>query len=48
MARATATPKTSKDSESTSECNCSHCEAIRNQWIESERRWVIMHQLFDR
>ena len=30
------------------ECQCIHCEKIREQQLESETRWVRLHQLFDR
>ncbi len=30
------------------DCPCIHCEVVREQQIESERRWIMLHQLFDR
>ena len=30
------------------ECECIHCEKVRQQQLESEIRWVRLHQAFDR
>jgi len=30
------------------ECECDHCIGIKKQQIESEKRWILMHKLFDR
>ncbi len=29
-------------------CECHHCEKIKQQQLESEIRWIKLHQLFDR
>ena len=29
-------------------CECNHCEKIKEQQLESENRWIRLHQLFDR
>mgnify|MGYP001345136067 CR=1 FL=1 len=36
------------DHDKETSCKCDHCEIIKDQQSESEKRWVMMHKLFDR
>jgi len=36
------------DRGNTYKCQCIHCESVKTQQLESERRWVKMHRLVDR